>query len=257
MLALLTLTIALFVRRQTWRVRWEPSATAALALLLVGMALLTRAATDTVGKVLHHMTGHWHIEDFVGHVIILAALASFTYYVLQRLADDEYLGYAFKQWVEYPLTVIIPLMLFAFVASDASAHYSYDLSTAPDDGWLQLYRALYYGASIYLVGYGMRVLLLLRRQAHGSRSVIDLFLLAAALTQAQRVLRFIATAPRHDLQPLAETAQLLETGAMCVMAVGLTVSWCLKMRPYKGLPQTVRGKVGPPPREPEAPAATA
>jgi hypothetical protein len=86
---------------------------------------------------------------------------------------------SFKQFVERPATLCIPLLLATFALSRGSKTYSRDFFELRTDFWLSMYRLLLCGTLIYLLVYGSRALLVLRTDP-GSRRIANLYLIASA-----------------------------------------------------------------------------
>ena len=63
---------------------------------------------------------------------------------------------SFKQYVERPATLCIPLLLATFSLGNGAQIYRADFFTVPTDFWLSLYWLLLCGTLIYLLGYGVR-----------------------------------------------------------------------------------------------------
>ncbi|WP_395311871.1 hypothetical protein V4U86_14460 [Mycobacterium sp. AMU20-3851] len=182
--ALIVITLAciawsLWIRRVTWSCRWEVAATLNIALQGGAILLMSPLASDTIGKALHSATGMWNLEDFLGHDMYIVAASAIVYNALGRLQDDHQMQRAFKQYVELPATLCIPLLLATFSVSSAHTSYARDLFAAPTDGWLTLYWVMLCGMLIYLLGYGARALMVLRKDPR-SRRIANVYLVACA-----------------------------------------------------------------------------
>ena len=178
--ALIVITLAciawsLWIRRVTWSCRWEVAATLNIALQGGAILLMSPLASDTIGKALHSATGMWNLEDFLGHDMYIVAASAIVYNALGRLQDDHQMQRAFKQYVELPATLCIPLLLATFSVSSAHTSYARDLFAAPTDGWLTLYWVMLCGMLIYLLGYGARALMVLRKDPRSRRIATALF----------------------------------------------------------------------------------
>ncbi|MGE2693025.1 hypothetical protein ACQI4D_24435, partial [Mycolicibacterium pulveris] len=62
---------SLWIRRVTWSSRWEFAAT--LNIALQGGAPW---ASETVGVVLHSLTGKYNLEDYIGHDLYIVAASA-------------------------------------------------------------------------------------------------------------------------------------------------------------------------------------
>ena len=85
---------------------------------------------------------------------------------------------SFKQYVERPATLCIPLLLVTFSLGNGARIYKPDFFTVPTDFWLNLYWLLLCGTLIYLLGYGIRALLVLRKDPR-SRRIANIYLVAS------------------------------------------------------------------------------
>lgn len=255
------IAVSLWIRRETWRCQNEAALTLALALFASSFILCTTTATNTVGIWLRQVFGVWHIEDFIGHVAFLIAIAAGVYYTLERVADDEYLHQAFKQWIEYPLTLLVPIMFGTYVQSATTHVYSGLLTEAANDGWMTAYRLMIYGAVIYLTGYGVRVTMHLRRVDPPSRLVADLLTVGGALAIASCLFGIVATIPVLHVGSLDTVAILLMYLGVSLGAVTAAASWIVKQWPHRKLRRSLRGRgnlvLPPPPHEPHEGVPTA
>lgn len=178
-ITLLCIAWSLWIRRVTWTCRWEVAATLNIAFQGGAILLMSPLASDTVGRALHAVTGMWNLEDFVGHDLYIVAASAIVYNAVGRLQDDHQMQRAFRQYVELPATLCIPLLLAAFSLSSAHNVYARDFFASPTDGWLSLYWVILGGILIYLLGYGARALLVLRKDPR-SRRIANVYLVACA-----------------------------------------------------------------------------
>jgi hypothetical protein len=170
---------SLWIRRVTWSCRWEVAATLNIALQGLAVVLMSPLASETVGHVLHAMTGKWNLEDYLGHDAYIVAASAIVYNALGRLQEDNALQASFKQYVERPATLCIPLLLATFSIGNGAKIYKADFFEVPTDFWLNLYWLLLCGMLIYLLGYGFRALLVLRKDPR-SRRIANIYLAATA-----------------------------------------------------------------------------
>jgi hypothetical protein len=182
--ALIVITIAsiswsLWIRRVTWHCRWEVAATLNIALQGSAVALMSPLASETLGVALHNITGEWNLQNYIGHDCYVVAASAIVYNAVGRLADDHALQASFKQYVERPATLCIPLLLATFTLSYGSKTYARDFFALPTDFWLSVYWVLLCGTLIYLLVFGSRALLVLRHDPR-SRNIANLYLVASA-----------------------------------------------------------------------------
>lgn len=170
---------SLWIRRVTWSSRWEVAATLNIALQGMAVLLMSPLASETLGKLLHAMTGMWNLEDYIGHDCYIVAASAIVYNAVGRLQDDHAMQRAFKQYIERPATLCIPLMLAAFSLGNGATVYRADFFEVPTDFWLSLYWLMVCGMLIYLLSYGVRALLVLRKDPK-SRTIANVYLAASA-----------------------------------------------------------------------------
>ena len=143
------------------------------------MALMSPAASDTVGRLLHAATGKWNLEDYLGHDCYVLAAVAIVYNALGRLADDSTVRFKIQHYVRLPVTICIPLLLAALWLSNGGSTYHADFLHMPTDPWLSAYWIVLGGMLIYLLGYGARALLVLRKDPR-SQPIADIYLMASA-----------------------------------------------------------------------------
>jgi hypothetical protein len=193
--ALIVITLAsiswsLWIRRVTWHCRWEVAATLNIALQGSAVALISPLASETLGVALHNITGEWNLQNYIGHDCYVVAASAIVYNAVGRLADDHALQASFKQYVERPATLCIPLLLATFTLSYGSKTYARDFFALPTDFWLTVYWVLLCGTLIYLLVFGSRALLVLRQDPR-SRQIANLYLVASASGISACVVRII------------------------------------------------------------------
>ena len=223
---LITITLcciawSLWIRRVTWSSRWEVAATLNIALQGVAVLLMLPLASETVGVALHALTGKWNLEDYVGHDCYIVAASAVVYNALGRLQDDHSLQQSFKQYVERPATLCIPLLLVTFSLGNGARIYKPDFFDVPTDFWLNIYWLLLCGTLIYLLGYGCRALLILRKDPR-SRRIANVYLVASGAGIAACVVRII-TAYVPALQSMDIGSTLVWVFA-CLCGVGFALT---------------------------------
>ncbi len=135
-ITLCCITWSLWIRRVTWGCRWEVAATLNIALQGAAVFLMSPFASETIGQVLHSLTGTWNLEDYIGHDCYIVAASAIVYNALGRLQEDEAMQEGFKQYVERPATLCIPLLLATFSVGNGAAIYRPDFFDVPTDFWL-------------------------------------------------------------------------------------------------------------------------
>ena len=233
--ALIIITLAsiawsLWIRRVTWHCRWEVAATLNIALQGCAVALMSPLCAETLGVVLHNITGEWNLQNYVGHDCYVVAASAIVYNAVGRLEEDDALQKSFKQYVERPATLCIPLLLATFSLSYGSRTYASDFFALRTDFWLTVYWLLLCGTLSYLLVFGSRALLVLRKDPR-SRNVANLYLVASASGISACVVRMI-TALIPPLQGPLGAALVWLFACACGAGFALTSaqSWRQKVR---------------------------
>jgi hypothetical protein len=236
---LITITIgciawSLWIRRVTWHCRWEVAATLNIALQGLAVLLMSPLASATLGHWLHALTGKWNVEDYIGHDAYIVAASAIVYNVLGRLQDDRAMQRSFTQYVERPATLCIPLLLATFSVGNGAAIYRSDFFEVPTDFWLSTYWLLLCGTLIYLLVYGSRALLILRKDPR-SRRIANVYLVASVSGILACVVR-ITTALVPALQPLEQgtLVWIFACGCGAGFALASAHSWRIKTKWFTG-----------------------
>jgi hypothetical protein len=233
--SLIAITLAciawsLWIRRVTWTCRWEVAATLNIALQGLAVLLMSPLASETLGHWLHSLTGMWNLEDYIGHDCYIVAASAVVYNALGRLADDHHLQRSFKVFVERPATLVIPLLLATFSIGNGASVYRPDFFEVPTDFWLNIYWLLLCGTLIYLLGYGARALLVLRKDPR-SRRIANVYLVASASGIIACAVR-ITTAYIPALQTIEGGTLIWFFACLCGAGFALTSaqSWRIKTK---------------------------
>lgn len=229
-ITMLCIAWSLWIRRLTWSCRWEVAATLNIALQGATVLLMSPLASETLGHWLHSLTGKWTLEDYIGHDLYIVAASAIVYNALGRLQDDHALHATFKQYVERPATLCIPLLLATFTLGNGAAIYRPDFFEVPTDFWLTAYWVLLCGTLIYLLGYGSRALMILRKDPR-SRRVANIYLFASFCGIMACVVR-IVTSFVPALQAIESGTLVWLFACMCGAVFALTSahSWRVKTK---------------------------
>ncbi|WIM89229.1 hypothetical protein PT015_07220 [Candidatus Mycobacterium wuenschmannii] len=233
--ALIFITLAcigwsLWIRRLTWHSRWEVAATINIALQGLTVLLMSPFTAETLGVALHDLTGVWNLQNYLGHDCYIVAASAIVYNALGRITDDHTLQKSFKQYVERPATLCIPLLLATFTLSRGSKTYARDFFALPTDFWLSVYWILLCGTLIYLLGFGFRAMLVLRKDPR-STNIATLYLLACGSGIAACSVRII-TALVPAVQGPVDAALVWFFACACGAGFAVTsaYSWKQKVR---------------------------
>ena len=147
-----------------------------------------------------------------------------------RLEQDNAMHQRFRQFVERPATLCIPVLLALFWMGNGAAIYRPDFFEVPTDFWLNMYWLLLCGMLIYLLGYGARALLILRTDPR-SRHIANVYLFASAMGIMACVVRII-TALVPTLQTVQGSTLVWFFACACGAAFALTSahSWRIKTK---------------------------
>jgi hypothetical protein len=229
-ITLMSIAWSLWIRRFTWRSRWEVAATLNIALQGCAVALLSPLSADTLGVALHDMTGKWNLQVYLGHDCYVVAASAVVFNAIGRLEDDTALQASFKQWIERPATLCIPLLLAAFTLSNGSKAYVRDFFALHTDFWLSVYWVMLTGTLAYLLIFGSRALLVLRRDPR-SKNIANLYLFASASGICACAVR-MTTAVIPSLQDAVSPALIWFFCCLCGICFALSSanSWRQKLK---------------------------
>jgi hypothetical protein len=227
---LASISWSLWIRRVTWRCRWEVAATLNITLQGCAVALISPVSSETLGVALHRITGEWNLQNYVGHDCYIVAASAIVYNAVGRLEDDHALQASFKQYVERPATLCIPLLLATFTLSGGSKTYARDFFAMPTDFWLSVYWVLLTGTLGYLLVFGSRALLVLRKDPR-SKGIANSYLVASASGVSACAVRMI-TAVIPPLQGPVTAGLVWFFACMCGAGFALisAQSWQQKIR---------------------------
>ena len=209
---------------------WEVAATLNIALQTLAVLLMSPLASETVGHLLYDLTGKWNLEDYLGHDAYIVAASAIVYNALGRLQDDDVMQASFRQYVQRPATLCIPLLLATLSLGNGAAVYRPDFFQVPTDLWLSAYWILLCTILMYLLGYGARAMFILRRDPR-SRRIANIYLVASVSGMLACAVR-IATACVAPLQTPAGAMLVWLFACACgiVFALASAHSWRIKTR---------------------------
>jgi uncharacterized membrane protein len=191
-IALITATLAgvlysLWIRRDTWRSRWEAGASLNIALQGCAVLLMSPWMSAALGPPLHGIFERWNVEDLFGHLCLIVAVTAIIGHGLVRLTDEVRVQALLRRHVVAPVTLGVPLLVAVFVVTDEGYHA--DLFPAHVSNiWLGAYWLVLGGLLVYLLGYAARVLLILRKDPR-STATVDLYLISVAFGVGANVIQ--------------------------------------------------------------------
>nr|WP_232000658.1 hypothetical protein [Mycobacterium kyorinense] len=184
---LMVVLSSLWIRRHTWRSRWEAGASLNIALQGCAVLLMSPWASSALGPPLHWAFRRWNVEDLLGHICAIIAVTAIINHALARLTDQSKVQGLFRRHIDRPVCLGVALLISMFVAADEGYHldlFPAHVSTV----WLGAYWLVLGGLLLYLLGYATKVLLILRGDPR-SRATVDLYLASAAFGIAAAVIQ--------------------------------------------------------------------
>ena len=165
-----------------------------------------------------------------------ASWPAIVYDALGRLQDDNALQASFKQYVERPGHAVHPLLSATFSLGNGAAIYRPDFFDVPTDFWLNTYWLLLCGTLIYLLAYGSRALLVLRKDPR-SRRIANIYL-AASISGIMACAVRITTAYVTPIQALEGGTLVWMFACMCGAGFALASAhfWRIKTKWFTGAP---------------------
>ncbi len=184
---LVAIFYSLWVRRDTWRSRWEAGASLNIALQGCAVLLMSPWASATLGPPLHGIFGRWNVEDLLGHICLIVAVTAIIHHGLARLDDERQLRTLFRRHIAIPLALTVPILVTVFIVADEGYHpdlFPAHVSTV----WFGAYWLVLGFLLTYLFAYAVRVLLILRKDPR-SKATVDLYLISAGFGVAATVIQ--------------------------------------------------------------------
>jgi hypothetical protein len=235
--ALTTIAWTLWVRRGTWRIRWELPTTAASLMLGIALVLIAPDSEPVIGRALCLITGRWHINDLLGHMIEAAALASATRAGLMRMPSMRDRITPLLRW---PFTLAVAALVPIFLRTQASHNPTPDLFQIPHDHhWIAAYFSVVWTLLVYLGAINAWVALNLRRDPR-SRPVAHAWLIGVGIGAGAMLgwaLPWMHITGWHDWGRISMCA------ATTVFAIATARSWRAKLAPFRRLIRVTRARL--------------
>lgn len=214
----------LWIRRDTWWSRWEIGITLALTLETVALLLMSPWASHTLGPGLHHITHIWNIQQLVGHLCFVVAIAANIFHVLARLADFDKFRPMFRLQVQLPVQICATALVGIFIAADASYRPDGFSTLGGGGAWASAYWVLLSLLMIYLSGYATRVLSMLRADPR-AKETIELYTASTAFAVAGIMAMMSNAWCDADVSPLIWLCACI---SVIIFAIGSARSWQAK-----------------------------
>ncbi|MGV0750616.1 hypothetical protein [Mycolicibacter minnesotensis] len=213
----------LWVRRDTWRSRWEAGATFAIAMEGLALLLLTPWAGTELGPTLYDLLGRWNAQQVLGLLCLLAGVIGNIYHMLVRLTDPAHVWPIMRKHLLVPVGLCVAVMLVAFFNTDRG--FEPDLfATLAGDRWVAAFEVTGTVVLLYLTGYVARLMLSLRHD-HRARTTLVLYLAAMTFAVAACLAGIISIVLDRDAGPAIWACVCL---SVSIFAYGLARSWQAK-----------------------------
>lgn len=194
-----------------------------LGCTLVCVALLLFRAHHVIAPI-GAVTGTPYVEQFLGHLCLLAASGAHIYAAAARLVPDWQLRPLLGR-MDIPAAVAAAAMLVCFVCSDARARRPRgDFLALHRDVWLNAYWLIWAAMSVYLLGFLLWLMLTLRRDPRSS-STATMFVVACMLGIVSRLLRVATIVTGGQVDPLGVDYRLFLYACVAVATAAAARSW--------------------------------
>jgi hypothetical protein len=226
-----------WVRRGTWRIRWELPTTAASLMLGIALVLIAPDTEPVIGRAMFSITGRWHIDDLLGHIIEAAALASSTRAGLMRMPSVRDRIVPLLRW---PFILALAAMVPMFLRTEASHDPTPDLFQIPHHHhWIEAYFAILWTLLVYLGALNAWVALTLRQDPR-SRPVAHAWLIGVGIGA---VAMFGWALPWMHITGWYDWGRLSMCVAVTVFTIAAARSWQRKLDPWRRLIQGTRARI--------------
>ena len=220
---------AVRVRRACWRIPLERTTTSAIAQLGVALVLISPAAQPVTSQSSQPVTGRWHVDDLVGHMLALGALVSSNLAGLMRMPS---MRQRIVPLLWHPLVVGTAVLYFLFWHSGVTHNPGNDLFQLGHDGWLATYFALLWALLVYYGGLNAWIALAHLRGDPRAKPVALTWLVCVGLgagAMAGWLLPWMGWTAWYDW------GRLTMCIAVAVFAVASARSWRRKLAAWRGL----------------------
>ncbi|KRQ27120.1 hypothetical protein AOT93_26520 [Mycobacteroides sp. H110] len=221
---------SLWIRRMTWTCKGQVAASLNIALQAFAVVLMSPWASVTVGVWLYERTGQRNLEDLIAHDAYIVAASAIVYNAISRLKDENRQA-RFRLCVETPATLAIPLMFLTFTSGAGVRDFHPDFFRVGTDLWLTAYWLLMTGITTWLLTYGARALVALRRDPK-SKLIATVYLVSAAMGVGACLVRAVTACWPGEFQTTL-TASLMVWTPSCLCGAGFALmsAWTWKTRP--------------------------
>lgn len=224
---LTAIACSLWIRRGTWRSRWEAGATLNIALQGCAVLLMSHWASAALGPPLHRIFGLWNVQHLLGHICWIFAVTAIIQHGLSRLVSEAHERGLLRKYVARPVWIGIPLLVAVFIIADEGHHL--DFFAAPVSNiWLGIYWLVLGGLLIYLLTYACRLLLILRPDPR-SKATVDLYLISAGFGVAAHLIQIVTAWAGSDGSDVTLPVWICACLGAMGFAYGSARSWQAKV----------------------------
>jgi hypothetical protein len=228
-IALTAAAWAVWVRRSTFRIPWERSTTHAIGQLAVSLVLISPAAEPVLGRLLWEVTGRWHLDDQLGHMLQLGALVSSNLAGMLRMPS---MRQRIVPSLWHPLVVGTAVLYFLFWHSVVTHNPGNDLFQLDHGWWLSAYYTLLWALLIYYGGLNAWVALAHLRGDPRAKPVALTMLVCIGLGALAMLGWLLAWTQWTSLYAYGRIAMC---ACVTAYAIASARSWQRKLRPYRDL----------------------
>lgn len=225
---------ALWVRRGTCCIPWEVPITRTIRRLALSLLLIAPAAAPVIGRLFWEVFGRWHLNDLVGHIAALGALAGSTFAGMMRMP-------AMRQRVEsllyYPFVIGVAVLVFLFWPSGAARSPAKDIfhlnaRELPGHGWFVAYLTLLFTLLLYYGGLNAWVALAHLRGDPRARPVALTWMTCVGLGAVGTACWLL---PFSGITAWYDFGRISMCGCVAAFSVSSARSWQRKLDPWRGL----------------------
>jgi hypothetical protein len=199
--------------------------------------LISPAAEPVVGRLGWTLTGHWHVNDLLGHILELGALVSSNLAGLMRM----------PRWrsrivplVWHPMVVGSAVLMMLFWHAAAANDPNPDLFTVAHHDWLNWYFALLHVLIVYYCGLNAWVAISHLRGDARAKPVALTWLLCIGLGIAAMLAGLI---PWLHLAHWDHYGRIGMCASVVIFAYASARSWQRKLDPYRKLIQATGARL--------------
>jgi hypothetical protein len=228
-IALTAAARAVWVRRGCWRIPFERTTTSAIVQLGVALVLIAPCMEPITGWLLWEVTGRWHVDDLLGHMLELGALVSSNIAGMMRMPS---MRQRIVPLLWHPLVVGTAVLYFLFCHSVVTHNPGNDLFQLGHDGWLSVYYTLLWTLLVYYGGLNAWVALAHLRGDPRAKPVALTWLVCLGLgvgAMAGWLFPWLRWTAWYDW------GRLTMCIAVAVFAVASARSWRRKLAAWRGL----------------------